>query len=82
MKKNRYVFSKEDIDKKWELVGMPKKTVELIESRADFFNSLKSKYQDDLLNEQRLFKIELDKIDRVIHTFNKYNNLDEHQEVA
>jgi len=77
-----YRFSKEEMNKKWLIVGGPKETTNLMEQRKKTLDKDQVKFLDQMKNQQEEFKATIDNLERTIQNFHQHQKLENHNDIA
>ena len=78
----QYRFAADDLNKKWQIFGGPKDTMELVETRKVSLEKEKTKFHESMLVQQEEFRESLENLDKTISNFHQYSNLNHHEDVA
>lgn len=77
-----FKIEKEDMNKKFKIMGSIRDTQMMIESREDMLEKEKVKFLEAMKVSQQEFKENMEQLDKTIKSFSQYTNIDKHVEVA
>ena len=82
LEKFQYRFTNDDMNKKWELFGYPKKTAELNATKSEELDKLKVVFQDKMSLDQEEFKESIADLENIVKTFVGYTDINQYKENA
>lgn len=77
-----FKFSKEDMNKRWQVFGNTKEVTELMDVRKNALEKDKVKFLDNMRNNQQEFKQMVESLEQTIHNFHSHQKIDNHEEIA
>lgn len=77
-----FKIEKEDMNKKFKIMGSIRDTQMMMESREDMLEKEKVKFLEAMKVSQQEFKENMEQLDKTIKSFSQYTNIDKHVEVA
>ena len=80
LEKFQYKFTNDDMNKKWELFGFPKKTAELNASKNEELEKLKVVFQEGMANEQEDFKGTIEDLENIVKSFVNISDITSYKE--
>lgn len=82
LEKFNYKFSNDDLNKKWDLFGFPKKTFDLIANKTEELEKQKVEFQDHMATEQEDFRETIEDLENIVRTFIQNTDINQHNEIA
>ncbi|OMJ85153.1 hypothetical protein SteCoe_13621 [Stentor coeruleus] len=82
LEKFQYRFTNDDMNKKWDLFGYPKKTAELNSMKNEELDKLKVGFQEAMSHDQEEFKEAIEDLENIVKTFVGYTDINTYKETA
>ena len=82
LEKFQYRFTNDDMNKKWDLFGYPKKTADLNAVKSEELDKQKVLFQESMANEQEEFKEAIEDLENIVKTFVSYSDITQYKETA
>ena len=80
--KFQYKFPTDELNKKWELFGFPKKTYEVITIKTEELEKQKIVFQEHTSTEQEEFREAIEELENIVKSFVQYTDINQYKETA
>ena len=80
--KFHFKFAQDDLNKKWELYGYPKKTYEVISVKTEELEKQKTVFQEHTATEQEEFREAIEELENIVKSFVQYTDINQYKETA
>ena len=82
LEKFNFKFNLDDLNKKWELYGYPKKTYEVIQAKTEELEKQKVVFQEHTSTEQEEFREAIEELENIVKGFVQYADISQYKETA
>lgn len=82
LEKFNYKFTVDDMNKKWDLFGYPKKTYDLIAIKSEELEKQKEVFKEHMATEQVEFSEAIEDLENIVKTFVQYTDINQYKETA
>ena len=82
LEKFQFKFSTDDLNKKWELFGFPKRTYDLIAVKNEELEKQKIVFQEQTVAEQEDFREKIEELENDVKSFVQYSDITQYSHTA